>query len=339
LAADDHAVVIGINAYPGLTTLGGPCADACRMRDWLLAADGGAVPPTNLKLLLTTDFHPPGPTGVGDVHPVENEVNNVFRPLVTAGLGQGRVGRRLYLYMAGHGFSDPGDMDSAALFAADAELMFAPHVAGTAYADWFRRNGVFDEIVLVMDCCRTVTPLQSIRPPPLPNTSKPGLAAKVRTFYAYGTSWGATARERPMNGAVRGIFTEALLQALRNARPNRQGRVTGQIVKDYVHNVIDEVAADVSIQPPEIRVDSSRDIALIERDSAPLFAVQVALAAPLGGEQIVISDGAGREVARLDYGPGPAAVELEPGLYKAMVAGSDRSHLIELVGDDVHITL
>jgi hypothetical protein len=310
------------------------------MRDWLLADDGGgAVPHDKLTLLITTDFHPPGPTGVNDVHPVENEVNNVFRPLVMAGLHQGRVGRRLYIYMAGHGFSDPADMDSAALYAADAEPMFAPHVAGTAYADWFRRNGVFEEIVLVMDCCRTVTPLQSIRPPPLPNTSKPGMAAKVRTFYAYGTSWGAAARERRMDGTVRGIFTEAFLSALRHARPNRQGRVTGQVVKDYIHNVIGEVAGGMTVDPPEIRVDSSRDVTFAERDAAPRLTVRVTLLAPAHGKRVVISDGMGRDVAHLDYAQGPLEVELEPGLYKAMVADSERGHLIELVGADVNITL
>lgn len=336
---DDHAVVVGINTYPGLSPLGGPCEDAILVRDWLLAADCGDVPVENIHLLLTTDFHPPEPGGVNDVHPVEDEVNALFRPLVIDGLTQGRVGRRLYIYMAGHGFSDPGDMDSAALYAANAEMAFAPHVAGTEYANWFRRNGVFDEIILVMDCCRTVTPMQSIRPPPLPNTSNPGRAAKVRTFYAYGSSWGAAARERLMNGSVQGIFTTALLEAMRNARPNSKGWVTGQIVKDYVHNVIDQVAAGIEISPPEIRVDSSRDISFVARVQAPHLNVRATLVPHSGAEMLVMNDGTGNEVVRVACPDEQVEVALEPGLYKAFVDGTGRSQLFELVSDDVEITL
>ncbi len=336
---DDHAIVIGIEVYPGLSGLAGPCADAVAMAEWLADPACGDVPPAHLRLLLTSDFHPPPPHGVADVHPVEDEVNGLFRPLVSAGLTQGRVGRRLTIYMAGHGFSDPGDMDSAALYAANAEMAFAPHVAGTAYADWFRRNGVFDEVVLIMDCCRTVIPMHSIRPPPLPNSSRPGAAGRVRSFYAYGTSWGAAARERPMNGAVRGIFTTALIEALRGAPANARGAVTGQVVKDYLHNVIDRVAGDVEIAPPDVRVDSNRDIVFAERDQAPEFTVRVVLAPHAGDEEVVISNGDGVEIERRPAQQPTLSWQLAPGLYKAVVSDSGRRALFEVAGGDVEVRI
>lgn len=336
---DDHAIVVGINTYPGLSSLSGPCVDAQGFTDWLQASDGGAVPETNIHTVLTTQFHPPGPSDVNDVHPVEADVNNLFKPLVTQGMMQGRVGRRLYIYLAGHGFSDPADMESAALYAADAEFTFAPHVAGTAYANWFRRNGVFDEIVLIMDCCRTTTPMQSIRPPPLQNTGNPSMAARVKIFYAYGTSWGAVARERPLNGSVRGIFTTALLKAIENARPNKKGKVTGQILKDHIHNIFGELAAGMETAPPDIRVDSNRDIAFLERIDAPDLNVCVTLVPHTGDEELLVSDGVGAKVEQLACPHNPVSLGLETGLYKVQVIGTDRSELIEVVGNDVEITI
>jgi hypothetical protein len=336
---DDHAIVVGINEYPGLSSLSGPCADAQEFVGWLEDSDGGDVPGTQIHSLLTTHFHPPGPNGIGDVHPVEDEVNNLFRPLVTLGMSQGRAGRRLYVYLAGHGFSDASDMESAALYAANAEFTFAPHVAGTAYANWFRRNGTFDEIVLLMDCCRTTSPMQSIRPPPLPNTNNPSMAAKVKTFYAYGTSWGAVARERPMDGSIRGIFTTALLRAIKNAIPNERGRVTGQILKNYIHNIFDDVAGGTDTAPPDIKVDSSKDIAFVEGKQAAEFPVRVRLASHIGDERLLVTDGSGKKVKELDCTEDSLVLDLLPGFYKALIVGTDRSKLFEVVGNDVDITV
>lgn len=336
---DDHAIVVGINTYPGLSSLSGPCIDAQEFTGWLQAPGGGEVPANNIHTLLSTDFHPPEPNDVSDVHPVEEEVNSLFRPLVSRGLMEGRVGRRLYIYLAGHGFSDSADMGSAALYAANAEFTFAPHVAGTEYANWFRRNGVFDEIVLIMDCCRTTTPMQSIRPPPLQNTGNPSMAARVRIFYAYGTSWGAVARERPFNGSVRGIFTTALLKAIQNAPPNEKGKVTGQILKNLTHNIFDELAAGTETAPPEIRMDSNRDITFLERKDAPDLNVRVTLVPHTGNEEILVSDGAGVKVKQLACPVSLVRLGLETGLYKVQVVGTDRSKLIEVVGNDVEFTI
>ena len=336
---DDHAIVVGINEYPELTSLKGPCTDAKRFAEWLADPDGGNVPKGNIRVLMTTDFHPPGPSDVNDVHPVEDEINQLFRPIVKNGVENGHVGRRLYIYMAGHGFADPLNMDTAALYAANAEFSFVPHIAGTSYANWFGRNGIFDEIILVMDCCRTTMPMQSIRPPPLHDTSNASQAARVKTFYAYGTSWGATARERQMKGSVRGIFTTALLQAMRNARPNNRGNVTGQIIKNHIHNIIAEVADGTEIAPPEIQLDSNRDIAFLVRESAHKIGVIVTLTPHQGDEVLVVTDGGGKEISKVTCATNQVDLELGSGLYKAAIQGTNRSNLFEVVGSDVQFTL
>lgn len=339
MAQDDHAIIVGIDTYPGLSTLGGPCKDARAFHDWLVDADCGAVPPYNIHMLLTTDFHPPAPTGVNDVHPLEEEICRLFRPFITKGINQEIAGRRLYIYLAGHGFGDPSNIDAAALYAADAEPTYAAHIAGTSYAEWLRRNGVFDEIVLIMDCCRTIMQMWEIRPPLLPKSSNPGRVSKIKTVYAYAANWGHASRERKMNGDVRGIFTVAFLNALRNASPNQFGRVTGQMIKDYIHNTIDQVAGDVKVGPPDIHVDSNRDIVFAERVAATSFHARITLAPFTGIEALIIIDGARREV--LKQAPAAEVIEadLAPGLYKAFIEKTERSHLFEIGGVNVEFTL
>lgn len=339
MAADDRAIVVGIRLYPGFSRLDGPSNDAEAFRDWLVDASGGAVDPANVALLLTSSFHPPDPAGVTDAHPVEDEINALFRPLLPEAALQRRIGRRLYIFLAGHGFGDPTDMQTAALYAANADQFSFPHVAGTAYAEWFRRSGAFDEVVLIMDCCRIAAPLFSVRPPPVPRITASSRASSVRRFYAFAAGWNGVARERDIGGKVRGIFTVALIDALRLAPSNRLGRVTGSLVKDYLHNHIGTVAGGVAINPPEIVVDSSREIVFAERAAPPGATVHVHLTPFAGGETVVILAGSRAEVARVTASSADLELSLEPGIYKACVEGTGRETLFEVVGREISIAL
>lgn len=339
MAADDHAVVVGINCYPAMGSLQGPCNDARLMQEWLLSPQGGNVPTEHLKVLVNTDYTPECPDEIVAVHPVEDEVNALFSPMVQESIGGRRLGRRLYIYMAGHGFSDPLHMNATALYAANAQAMFAPHIAGTYYAEWFRKNAVFDEIVLMMDCCRLVNPMHSIRQPPLPNISNTERAKKVRVFYAYGTVWGAVSREKNIDGEMKGIFTEALLQALKNARPNRYGRVTGQVVLKHVHNLINRVAGDTSVEPPDIQVDINRDIVFLERETIPQLKITFILQNHMVDEILVIYDGVQKEIERLISNGPRVTLELASGLYKVVRESSGRQLLFEMVENNVEISL
>lgn len=339
MAADDRAIVVGIRTYPGFSHLGGPCHDAEAFRDWLVDPDGGALDPGHVSLLLTSHFHPPEPSGVADAHPVEDEIHALFRPLLPDAAQQRRIGRRLYLYLAGHGFGDPADMRSAALYAANADPFLIPHIAGTGYAEWFRRSGAFDEVVLIMDCCRIAAPLFAIRMPPLPRVNAASRAGSVRHFSAFASGWNGVARERTMDGKVRGIFTVALLDALRLAPSNRLGRVTGSHVKDYLHNHIGTVAGDVPINPPQIELDTNREILFASRAATPAATVRIRLVPTSGGETVVVLDGSRTEIAREITTSGELELALGPGIYKAYVEATDREVLFEVVGRETSITL
>ena len=272
MKTDHHAVVVGIGTYPGFTDLDGPSADAAAFHDWLIDPAKGDVDPANVHLLRTDDFHPPAPDTVYDAHPWDDEVRRLLRPFVSDGMAQAWVGTRLYIYMAGHGFSvaDPARASLTALYAANAGIDEAPNVVGTIYAEWFRLNAVFREIVLIMDCCRTVDVLHGLDERAMPEVQgRAGLVTQVKKFYACAAQWGQVARERRMNGAVKGIFTTTLLEALERARPNRLGHVTGTILKGYIHQNIDTVAGDARVEQPDIDADDQRDIVFAERHEVP----------------------------------------------------------------------
>src|SRR3984893_8173020 len=61
------------------------------------------------------------------------------------------VGRRLYVYMSGHGFSPRPSR--GCLFTANATMDFGANVYPSAWLDWFRDSGYFSEFVLWLDCC------------------------------------------------------------------------------------------------------------------------------------------------------------------------------------------
>ena len=51
----DHAIVVGISRYGSLRPeLEGPERDARAFADWLRDAEGGAVPPANVKVILSS---------------------------------------------------------------------------------------------------------------------------------------------------------------------------------------------------------------------------------------------------------------------------------------------
>src|SRR5262249_52459035 len=150
----DHAIVAGVNNYPGLSDLNGPVNDALAFQEWLLSDDGGGLDPGNVKTILSpAPFQPD--TDPANWVPTSEQIAAALRTLQGLGkkLSLGKtIGRRLYIFLSGHGFA-PDKVQPALLTAnADSENLY--HVPGRAYAEWFRNRAWFDEVVLMMDCCR-----------------------------------------------------------------------------------------------------------------------------------------------------------------------------------------
>ena len=324
IKSEHYAVVIGLTSYPliPLPALQGPVNDAEDFSAWLCDPQGGNVPKENIQCILSSDFGE-------ETLPFPNQIEALFESFITKGV-QGRYGERLYIFVAGHGFGDPGNMGTTALYAANAQKMFPWHVAITDYVDWLQRHAVFDEIVLIMDCCRTINSFHEVKEPQYPTTKGRTGADKVRLFSAFAVGRGQEAREKRFeDGRNSGIFTKALLHALQTARP-KQGKVTGQQLKEQLHNSIAAFAGEVRIEPPVIKADSEHDIVFLYRKSAQTVPVRVLVEPYQGNETLELSDGKFQKIREEKANARTLELELEPGLYKVAIKNTARQQIFEV---------
>jgi hypothetical protein len=343
VAGNDRAIVVGVARYPSLGDLGGPEADAIDFCTWLSASDGGGLPlppATNVKRILSSDYQ--ATADPLDAEPTLSRLENAFDQLHDRGqANEGKAGRRLYIYLAGHGFAP--DLENAAVLMANAARgRTGYHLAGRPYANWFRQAAYFDEVVLFMDCCRENYPRAPLRLPPYE-------AISARTpagyFYGFATEWSRAAREIPWGPErqLRGLFTVALLTGLRGgAGRDASGNITAQTLESLVYNYVSAAGgANGELQEPKF--DYSKPAPLVFSNVVPtLSRVRIILEGTNQGQPVEMLNGSLQPVGRA-----PAAHtaivwewDLPAGLYKARVpAGAGAT--FEVVGKpevlDVHI--
>src|SRR5262249_17525536 len=142
-----------------------------------------------------------------------------------------RVGRRLYLFMSGHGFSPA--RQRGCLFTANAKERLTFNVHATGWLSWLQDSGYFREFVLWMDCCMNRMAFLQPGAPPLPliNSSESPQA----NFVAFAAQRPLKAVEVPIaedGGTTHGAFTWVLLEGLRGAAADANFRVTGRSLAD-----------------------------------------------------------------------------------------------------------
>jgi len=332
MAADDHAIVVGINRYPSLSDLGGPENDATDFANWLKKPDGGGVPGNRIALILSSHYAEAG--NPLDAEPTTARVERAFDDLYEEGTGNaGRAGRRLYIYLAGHGFAP--DIEEAALLMANAARgRTGHHIPGRPYANWFRKAAYFDEVVLFMDCCRDNLPRAPLRAPPY-EVINSGTAA--RRYYGFATKWSRTSREKKLaDGRVSGVFTKALLAGLSGGAADASGTITGTSLQDHVFNTVPSLLPANEIQEPEFDFDKKQDI--VFGTTTALFDVKVTVPAALKGQPITLQDGKFATVAPKKTHAGGASYRLNFGLYRVS-AGGRPWQTIELVGQPREVTV
>lgn len=251
---DDSAIVIGLQNYPGMngpnqSSLSGPENDAKDFEEWLLSKDGGDVPQTNIKRILSSDY--PVAAEPKNCKPVFFDIKDAFdilrrRSIEKTNSHHGpKIGRRLYIFMSGHGITPTpyGNITKeVGLLMSNADdiniMEFDSHFPGCFTADWFCVNGCFEEVFLFMDCCRDIikTPASSVV------FVSQGNLNGAKRFYAFATKWGRRAKERNINGVMRGVFTKTLLLALNGAGADvdlnnpASGLITGASLKSFLIN-------------------------------------------------------------------------------------------------------
>jgi hypothetical protein len=245
---NDWALIVGINSYPmaGVNPLEGAVHDAKEFHRWVIDPLGGDVPNNHAVLLTSPDLAAPGLP-----RPVLSEILQFFENLKYE--LDNTNGRRLYLYLSGHGISPSGQesVRNAALLMANAR---SPNLwdnfAGNIWAEGARSAALFREVVLIMDCCRDLKNNATV----IPHTfGDPVVDSKdCRLIEAYATEWASKARELPIppTNQKRGVFTHSLLEVLRS------GQMTGTLLKESVKEHLAHILQDEKkAQVPELSRD------------------------------------------------------------------------------------
>lgn len=278
--AEDFALVVGIDKYgsaKSLKPLNGAVADAKEFHHWLTTSAG--VDSKNITMM-TSDAGGTIPRLLDIVAEVENLYNRSPNAEV-------QIGRRLYIFLAGHGIG-PG-LDEAGLLAADTSNV-TKYFPGRLYANLFRGKALFEQVVLCMDCCRDED--ADLQQPYFPFDRKTAgkLVNSVKQCYVFATGFARKSRERDFGGTMRGVFTYALLEGLKRGAVDGDGRLTGASLKRYLKREIPKLRTADSDQDPDIRgIDD--DFIFAEGLTPRLLSVTVQLSDP--GKQFVVLYGKG----------------------------------------------
>lgn len=269
MAQDDYAILVAIHFYPGFDApLHGPENDANDFYSWLTAADGGAVPQKQIERIYSS--HYPPTADPYDASPTEVIFKQTLNRLLMQPNGRewkDRVGRRLYLFFAGHGFT-AGARENPAIYTAQAQDNDTLHIAAYDYAMRIKNAAFFDEVVLIMDCCHGV--LKASLPPFTTWTApeRPAKAAQVKMMQAYGAPRGLQAFEETEGSPpIRGYFTLAFMEALRTAPGDRDGCVWARDVEDLLLQLWSEryLLKTLKYEPPIV---APRELLLYRKPQA-----------------------------------------------------------------------
>jgi Caspase domain len=262
LAATDRAVVVGINTYPSFTSLQGPVSDALYFQRWLL---NQAFVPLDQITLITSDNPPQNP-----IRPTLDRVKGAFEGLANEAVSRDYfyLGRRLYIFLSGHGIlptrsGAPSFNETALLMANAGPITLGNHLGGFSYAEWFRAAGIFDEVILFVDCCRDQKDAVALTPPSMQILTPQRAVAKH--FYAAATQMGAQSFEKSFSNPaeVRGVFSFVLMQALQSSSLcDASGVLTGKLLAAQLYKDVPTVQNN---QQPDIDYKPEFDIALVRR--------------------------------------------------------------------------
>lgn len=345
MAKFDHfAILVAITRYPGISSLQGPENDALAFREWLLDPDGGDMPDENIYLLCSSDYQAaPNPY---DESPTETQfkkiLNGLLKDTSQSDQWKERVGERLYLFFAGHGFT-AGALPNPALFTAQAQQNDPAHIAALQYAARIQNAAFFDEIVLVFDCCQDV-----LFSTPVPDTlwsapNRPQRAAAVKFMPALAAPRGRQSFEDIDHSPVHGYFSSVFIDALKTAAADPIGRVTARAVQDRVLELWKQKGYEAKtgyappIYPPPDLVLYTRRVRTPSRRPVPpppTATYDVVFQNPDPGAEIALAKSSGGIVAT---GRGGLIASVPAGRYSVRVQIGERHVTQEVVvGGKVH---
>jgi len=246
-----YAIIIGVNHYTpvsqkGLKPLTGAIQDATDIYKWAIAE--GGVDPENAFLITSTE-QPLNPIK----HQVDQAVEKITAKIVEQ---ESSKAERIYFYFAGHGIGVELDRENNGLCMAN-WTEYGSNTSSLSSKDYllsFLNQGLFKEIVIWMDCCRTSRFFFTPAGPPsiqrLGNVSDPlymvafGSQFQNQAFeYSVGTNYQVDKR---------GVFTAVLLEGL-NGGAETAGVINARTLGDYLHYFVPIRASENNfLQHPEV---------------------------------------------------------------------------------------
>lgn len=325
---EDYAIVVGVSKYPGLGEEQDPSSadlkashrDAEAVAAWLVDPNGGGLPENNVKKFLTDDSLE---QNANNASPKAEEIRIAFRSFIdlanrNRNRGEGlKVGRRLYIYMSGHGFSPR--MGQGALYTANAIPLDASHSYASGWIEWFADNHYFEEYVLWMDCCMDRN-LSTLLEPVFGRSASSGGAGKH--FLAFAACSSEKTVERPIaeaNGEIHGVFTWALLSGLRGAASDSSGTVRSESLRNYLLDEMRRYLTPedlnntlISKQPDVITL---KDILFVTNPEPGLNKVDIKPPPGYNGGPVILWGGNPLESNNIATGDSSISTDLSTGLY------------------------
>lgn len=356
LQPDDYAVVVGISKYPGYgpardaAHLEAPDADAGLVYDWLVSPAGGGLLPyakgmpddeRRVWLIRSSDYVPPAERYL-DAEPQYTAVRRAFKYIDYASeqnrsRGKGaRVGRRLYIYMAGHGIAP--DIQHGCLVAADATQRDLSNINVSGWFKWFQRVRYFDEYILWLDCCMDQQSPTVMGEAGLGGPDRAGSTPKMfQAFAAHRTKKAVEAPirvEGKQDPEIHGCFTWALLRGLQGGAVDEDERqVTGRSLRAHLKNSMklfmtkEQLRNPDNDQDPDVGGDEDLVFGPVW-PAPPEIAVRLAFGQEAVGKSYAVLGGSPpRQVAA---GTSGATVELRlpPGTYVVVAAAGLRQGIV-----------
>lgn len=311
----DFSVVVGVDHYPLFRSLNGAIADAEHFHAWLLDANGGGVAEDHARLVRSR----PDP-----ISPLQDEVDQQLLDVVKIADAIGG-GRRLYFHFSGHGAGAADESKDVALLLAKWSYSLARlALSKDEYHGVLNGMGLFEEIVISLDCCRAAVKGAVGLPPTI--THQPRAQPRhTRTFIAYATEHGQSAFESPDDKLWQGVFTRCLLAILRGAPHG----ITAAALKHELEYAVTSRGQRAHV------INGLRDDSRFGHGGVlPRLLVELKKARG----RVRLRDGRRVVLAEHDVSSFPTEHRLEAGLYKLE---DDAGHAVTLehVGDGTHVIL
>ena len=330
----DYAISVGISLYPsGFKALMTAPKDATRFMEWIGSEDGGGVPESNRRLIITQiELAQDKPIDPLDWKPEQDDIDQALRCFGVrhewqkkwkGRNGKKYLGRRLYFYFAGHGLGHTQENVGMLMADASRDSLLSKSASLQGYRDFFNERALFEELVFIVDCCRDPVPsgVNKDNTPRGPSIDLPRDRSRppVTELVVLAAAYGHKAYEvvDPDTHESIGVLTRILLKAIRDrCAIDEQGRITPDSVKRFIASNLNELAGRAGnrkttqspellgntitvVPPPELVLGSvvADAVADVVAEALPAVPVRIVAPAGLSGELVVFENGR-TEIAR-----------------------------------------